>query len=111
MGADLYIQSKKISKPEGYFRDPYNDSGLFAVISDTLGITLSWWRLRNRNELFNEKGEMTVEGIKTWLTELEPVMERFKAKCADRYYMYWAESLLAYLRTAVKLNAPIYWSV
>ena len=91
MGADLYIKdfpythrgfevSERAVK-SGYFRDCYNQYGLFAVVSATLkNVELSWWRTVDRKELFTKEGDMTVEGAKIFLAELTPIFKKFKKR-------------------------------
>ena len=95
MGADLYIAKLDETRThggfevsqeavnDGYFRDCYNRYGLFAVVSDNLFANtnkcLSWWETRDREELFDKNGRMTITGAKKWLVELEDIFKQFKA--------------------------------
>ena len=142
MGADLYI-TKMPRKPQytgfevskkavdvGYFRDCYNSYGLFAIMSDNLGKTFSWWETAGRKELFNKSGNMTIEGVKQLLEELEPIVKRFKKlpklfanvyQGDDEYkkkpiknikeYHDWADLLIRFLKTAIKKESTIIFSV
>jgi len=42
MGADLYFETKEGEKV-GYFRDAYNPTSLFGLLTGTLGKNYSWW--------------------------------------------------------------------
>lgn len=81
MGADLYIKklnptfgafevSSRAVK-SGYFRDYYNQYGLFSRLSANTGIEFSWWKTSDRKELFNKKGDMTVKGASIFLSEVK----------------------------------------
>ncbi len=166
MGADLTIENKPSEKmlggfevsdkavKSGYFRDCYNPYGLFWVMRTTLKLDsdkLSWWILTSRDTKDTEKYEradlferddnctvMTVEGVKVWLAELEPIVEQFlnaKVLITDvqgKYdpkthrsavvlkriawekraeYYRWAKSLLTFLKIAIKCESRIRFSV
>ena len=147
MGADLYIT--KIYKDcfsfdgtlasirRGYFRDCYNDGGLFAFLrnnSDFKG--LSWWAITDKKkEWFNRQGNMTIEGSKLFLELIKQVKDQVYSQ--DRYvmehsvfpekqyrtetipldalevmeYKEWLECLVAFLELAIKKKSTIQWSV
>jgi hypothetical protein len=82
LGADLYISNAyeikekwaKLAKPasleDGYFRDCYNEAGLFAFIrANTRYKELSWWGDILPN--LNKKHMLTVTYIKSLLKKIE----------------------------------------
>lgn len=138
MGADLYIDKMPGETRRGgfegrYFRDCYNNTGLFSVISANTSHELSWWKTVGRKNLgFDSEGRLTVKGAKKWLAELEPIMAEFKALPTLYYSDYslmthkdekgkiienpkeyhdWADLLLTFLRTAIELKSTITMSV
>jgi hypothetical protein len=145
MGADLYIQKldetrthggfevSKEAVDDGYFRDCYNSSGLFSMISANTGKELSWWITAGRKELFTKDGRnMTVKGSKQFLAEIEPIIAEFKAlpklysseynmgkrrsekgkKIKDiKQYHEWADLLVNFLKLAIEKKSQIIWSV
>jgi hypothetical protein len=150
MGADLYIKNLPRDKQmcgfdvsdkaraNGYFRDCYNDGGLFAVMNSNVGSDLSWWQTADRKDLFVKDEEcgqlMTVEGAKLWLCELIPTVDKFTkldtlyysnynlekhshekgkriTKSEAKVYHKWAKGLMAFLELAIKLDSQIIWSV
>ena len=150
MGADLYIKNLPRDKQmcgfavsdearaNGYFRDCYNDGGLFAVINSNTGNNLSWWQTADRKDLFVEDKDdgqcMTVEGTKLWLCELILIVDTFTkqdtlyysnynlekhchekgkkiTKSEVKEYHKWARGLIDFIELAIKLNSPIIWSV
>jgi len=131
MGADLYIEKMprdaqylgfEVSEKAvdlGYFRDCYNSSGLLAVMSATLDEAFSWWGTADRKDLFNNEGEMTVEGAKKWLAELEPHITKFVnsselpniEKEDIQYYHDWSNLLVKFLKLAIEQDSNIIWSV
>ena len=149
MGADLYIKNlpkdKQITgfevsdeaRASGYFRDCYNEGGLFAVISSNTGNELSWWATASRKSLFKQIDDefcMTVKGAEQWLAELKPIINAFvklpslyysvynvtthgydKGKDIEdsevKEYRKWAKGLIKFLELAIKLKSPIIWSV
>ncbi len=76
MGADLYIKDMdrdgqlrgfEVSKDAvnaGYFRDPYNDWGLFNFLRSNTKARLSWWRFAANKEWFDSKGNMSIKGAR-----------------------------------------------
>lgn len=83
MGADLYIKNMdreaqytgfEVSNRAvsvGYFRDCYNDYGLFNFIRSnvpSMADEFSWWQMSSRYKKtwFDEDGDMTVEGAKAF---------------------------------------------
>ncbi len=81
MGADLYLgRSSDDYGREGertYFRDCYNDSGLFPVLNQNLKTDLSWWQLMNRKMLFEPESDniMSREGVQIFLCEMKLVQQ------------------------------------
>ena len=140
MGADLYIKNMErepqytgfgVSERDvdlGYFRDVYNRCGLFSVMSQCLGKSFSWWHTRDRIDLFDDEGDMTVVGAKIWLSELKPYIEKFQQLNIMIIRTYDGESvrlsegemafqkqhallLKRFLELAIKKKSPIIWSV
>lgn len=148
MGADLYIKDMDRKKQytgfevsdkarkNGYFRDCYNDAGLFSVLSANTGKDLSWWEIDRRDDLFNGEIErnMTVEGAKILRAELEPIIKKFLELdkiCCSRYeleshryekgrevddseineYKEWAQGLLDFLDLAISKKSEIIFSI
>ena len=86
MGADLYI--KKMPRgPQytgfelsdraidlGYFRDCYNQHGLFAFLSKRTGEELSWWQMCANKNWFNKSGDLTVVGAQELREKLLPYL-------------------------------------
>lgn len=113
MGADLYIKNMDREKQYtgyrtditvGYFRDCYNDSGLFSKLN------LSWWTITGEYEKLGliKNGELTVEGCKKLLSFLS--FHRLTVRL-NKEYNNWFKKLIAMLKKAIKLNSPIIWSV
>lgn len=150
MGADLYIKNLPRDKQycgfdvsdearaNGYFRDCYNDGGLFAVISTNTSHDLSWWQTADRKGMFVENEEdgqcMTVDGAKKWLKELTPIVSEFEklgtlyyseynlekhchekgkriTKSEVKEYHKWARGLINFVELAIQLDSQIIWSV
>ena len=149
MGADLYIKNMDREKQstgfevsdkarkDGYFRDCYNDGGLFAVMSANTDKELSWWGLARRKELFSDNDEeclMSVDGAKKLRDELEPIIKGFLKKKKMYYASYsldnhknekgkeidkknvkeyrdWARGLLEFLDLAISCDSEIIFSV
>lgn len=146
MGADLYIKDMDRKKQytgfevsdkarkNGYFRDCYNDGGLFSVLSANTGKNLSWWELNRREELFNSEGNLTVAGAKILRAELEPIIKEFLNLDKIHYSRYelmshrhekgievdksemneykeWAQGLLDFLDLAISKKSEIIFSV
>lgn len=103
MGADLYVKDLprepqctgfEVSKKAvdiGYFRDCYNDSGLFPFINANTTHSLSWWRLRDRKEWFEKKGdeeEMTVKGAKEFLGIIKDAKRQIEGRTSLREQTY-----------------------
>jgi hypothetical protein len=147
MGADLYIL--KVYDPgtigwvfdhtltsvrKGYFRDPYNEGGLFNFLrSNTTHDDLSWWALRAKTEWFNRKRNMTLEGVRDFLDIVCDAKEQIYLKdklYLDVYdhqdkikkrellsfsdgleYKEWLECLIVFLELAIKKRSTIKWSV
>ncbi len=103
---------------QGYFRDPYNGSGLFSWL------VLSWWQDVS-NKLTDSDGVMSVENAKKLLekvrkAKMRPVTaETLKeARCevddGENSPASWQKSILEhrmelekFLETAIELNEPI----
>ena len=146
MGADLYIEKMpreeqykngfSTSVETGYFRDCYNDNGLFAAISTNTKHDLSWWHTVDvhKDDWFDKKGIMTVEGTKEWLKELTPIITEFEnlpelyhgeynlekhsfiksqkmTKKNVKEYREWARDLIKFIEKAIEKDSPIIWSV
>ena len=47
----------------GYFRDCYNEGGLFAVMSKTLNETISWWQMADEIGL-NKDNVLSLEKLR-----------------------------------------------
>lgn len=119
---------------KGYFRDCYNEGGLFAVLSVNLGKTYSWWQMNGRKGWFN-KGDMTKKGIKAWLAEMTEARDKFLAiekpvwpggydiekraftkgkemTLKDRgEYQAWIKRLVRFIEIAIETKDTIHWSV
>ena len=126
-----YLFGLKVSdkaRAAGYFRDCYNDRGLFAVMSANLDKEFSWWQTVGRKDLsFTEDGELTLKGAKQWRAELAPDIERFvaldelyegQAKTSRKLsppqtqkYRDWATGLLTFLDLAISKKSSIIFSV
>ena len=124
MGADLYIKDMERESQicgfevsvdavdNGYFRDCYNDSGLFAQLG------LSWWETMDMEEFkTNENWEMNVEQLKEfkkyvnnaylkWLEESKDKDEEYVCE-----YATWCGLLLRFLDKAISINSPVIFSV
>jgi len=150
MGADLYIQSlpdktrrggfevSEEAVKSGYFRDCYNSWGLFAIMSSTLGETISWWQISDRKEWFKRNDDglfMTPEGCKAFFKWIKPKLEKFiksPTLYRDEYRGTWddgptkvkigkkkdiqdvknhAELFLKFYRYACELGSSVRWSV
>ena len=99
MGASLTIEGMgkfaggpiKLSESHvrlGYFRDTYNEYGLFSVMTNTLGKTFSWWITNDREDLFENDMKMTPKGCKKYREDLfEDDMKMTPEGCKK----YWNE--------------------
>ena len=141
MGADLYIKDMnresqyrgfEVSKEAvevGYFRDCYNDGGLFSNLG------LSWWELAGKFKLDDNEREMTLAQIPEFRAILTEAISNFKPPTGDklmscfdkddlpkteaeatiRYREYfidcWANLLLRLLEIAEEKKSNIMWSV
>ncbi len=141
MGADLYIKNMERQKQYlgfevsdkainlGYFRDCYNNGGLFAVMSQTLNKTISWWKMSDEIGL-NKNGVLPFTKVKKWKETMFPLLEEFK-KHTDLYYKdyktdsnkkiedqkqikeyhNWADKLMKFIDLAIEKKSGIIWSV
>lgn len=119
MGADLYI--KKLDREKqylgfevsqkavdsGYFRDCYNDGGLFAHLGTATGEQFSWWAFDKNKAWFNKAHELNLTGQKSLLAKV--VDARVYVK--DKEYLKWTDLLIRFLETSIKLKSTIIWSV
>ena len=140
MGADLYIEKMDREKQyrgfevsdeavnAGYFRDCYNNGGLFAVMSQTLNETVSWWQMAKEVGL-NKKGVLPLIKVKEWKETIFPLLEEFKKQtilyCDDydsqkkkkvntkenKEYYAWADKLMTFINLAIEKKSGIIWSV
>jgi hypothetical protein len=139
MGADLYINklSGKAGAYEvsykaiknGYFRDCYNDGGLFNFIRSNTVYDPSWWQMARDTEWFKKDGyTMTVRGATEMLAEVREwqrmtnQMKQFVLKMYEAdpqklnpaeitYYKKWLGWLIEFLEIAIKMRSTISWSV
>jgi hypothetical protein len=147
MGADLYItkmdrqaqytgfEVSKRAQQLGYFRDCYNDYGLFNFIRSNTTHDLSWWQLARNKEWFNKQENMTVKGAKEFLAIIQNAQDQLKNKktyklevtdyengeLIDRietlkpdeieYFKEWLQLLIDFLQLAIKKDSTIIWSV
>jgi hypothetical protein len=145
MGADLYIENmdreKQITGFEvsdravnlGYFRDCYNNGGLFSVMSQTLNKTVSWGQM-SREVGLNKKRVLPLTKLKKWKEKMSPLLEEFKKQdtlyCEDwspkniaahkkvkmdskqiKEYRDWADKLMRFIDLAIEKKSGIIWSV
>jgi hypothetical protein len=146
MGVDLYINSlpdetrrggfevSEAAVRSGYFRDSY--SGLFSIMSATLGETISWWQLRDRLEWFDDdNSDMTPEGCKAFWSWMKPKILVFLSK-KEYFRNEWqgeaadgptivpmkdpdqiafakehADLFMKFYRYAIELGSSVHWSV
>lgn len=115
MGADLYTIKKnpktwgfersQRAVNDGYFRDAYNDGSILQKYG------LSWWA--DIIPLTDDKGVMSVEKVKKFLTWLEERALDFEKNIASEpkeeqeYFREGAVLLGQFLRDAIELNSPI----
>lgn len=144
MGADLYIKkmNPEITGLEvsnravnnGYFRDPYNSCGMFFLLSKNTGLDFSWWVISRRKELFNKKGDMTIKGAKTLLSEVEQAKSKLdtnnlkdfeyikmdakgdgiyiSSEMVDQeFFLEHIDLFIQFLNLAIKSKSTIEWSV
>jgi len=141
MGADLYIKNMDRKKQYtgfevsdrainlGYFRDCYNGSGLFSVMSQTLNQTVSWWQMARQVGL--TKGRvLPLTKVKKWKATMFPLLDEFKKQDALYYedyvakkkikikdskeikeYRDWADKLMKFIDLAIEKKSGIIWSV
>lgn len=112
MGADLYIECMDRKKQYtgfrtdvnvGYFRDCYNESGLFSKLG------LSWWLITSKNpEWFNKEGNLTVEGSERLLSLIKVARKQTRL---NKEYDKWYKQLENLLKSAIKQKSNIIWSV
>lgn len=138
MGADLYIKDMDREQQyrgfevspdavdSGYFRDCYNEGGLFAQLG------LSWWQLVGNAELglnVNEECEMEPEQLKFFRTIVEDAYKKWAEKCKKqktitvykgqtkitpvyiKEYTDWYNLLIAFLDKAIELKSNVIFSV
>ena len=139
MGADLYIEKMDREKQyrgfevsdeaveAGYFRDCYNSSGLFAVMSETLDRKVSWWLMANQVGL-NKKGVLPLANVKVWKAAMQPIIKEFISRPVLYYkdyekgkteipakdaqeYRDWARRLERLMELAIEKESGIIWSV
>ena len=115
MGADLYTIKKnpktwgfersQRAVNDGYFRDAYNEGSILSKYG------LSWWV--DIIPLTDNKGVMSVENAKKFLTLLEQREPNFEQNVAGEtkkeqaYFSDGAMLLKQFLRDAIELNSPI----
>ena len=140
MGADLYIEKMdregqyfgfEVSDraiEAGYFRDCYNNFGLFSVMSNTLNETISWWKMAD--EVGLKKGILPFEKVKEWKKRMFSLLEKFnkqtkiyhanyETKAKDKIndpkeikeYHAWADKLMRFIDLAIEKESGIIWSV
>jgi hypothetical protein len=120
MGADLYISKIPNEKRKGlgfevsekavaagYFRDCYNENGLFAHLSMVSGEKFSWWQLSKNEDWFNRNGNLKVLGAAELLRKIEVV----RPMVSEKYYQEWCDLFIKFLKKAIKLKSSIVWSV
>ena len=141
MGADLYIKNMdresqyrgfEVSDEAvavGYFRDSYNNRGLFAVMSSTLNETVSWWKMAREVGL-NENYVLSLVEVKIWKKMILPLLEQFQKTNKLYYKDYddakkklikdpkeikeyhdWAGKLIRFIELAIEKKSGIIWSV
>ena len=98
---------------KGYFRDSYNDSGLFPILG------MSWWMLK----YIDDEGEISVENCKLFLQEIRrkkvPSLacwvngRKVKGDGEEwrRYFEKKRKGLMAFLSRAIKLGETVKASV
>ena len=147
MGADLYIKNmdKQYTGFEisdravnlGYFRDCYNDYGLFNFLrSNISNKDYSWWEIIEKKKLFDSNHDMSVKGAKVFLksmTDAKDIINRIppenlKLKIFDssikgkpvykllsikdgKEFKAWLGLLIEFLKLAIRLKSPIIFSV
>ena len=127
MGADLYFVTQE-GERVGYFRDSYNPTSLFGVLTGTLKVNWSWWMLAENKELFPVKDDYTMDadsalrfhdmliealvGLTThkgdWIQNYD---ERILMPGEKQEYLARLVELLILLRTAYQRNWRVEWSV
>lgn len=147
MGADLYItkldresqytgfEVSRRAMQLGYFRDCYNDYGLFNFIRSNTTHNLSWWQLARNKNWFNNKGNMTTAGAKEFLGIIQNAQDQLKNKEVYKLevtdyengesiekieelkpdeverFRDWLQLLIDFLQLAIKKKSTIIWSV
>ena len=115
MGADIYLKSTN-----GYFRDSYNNSSLFAAIGK------SWWGMCGKDDGIDDNGFMSVSSMQKLREELQGIEitsdsiaknwgddtfgETPDNELAD-YMIDKRKDLLLLLDKAIELNEPLFCSV
>jgi len=122
----------------GYFRDCYNDYGLFNFINSNTDMDLSWWVLAEKKGWFKNSVMVEPDKIKEFLNLILKAQEKLKQKKTFvinrygwnestntiftedkeklkqkevKYYFSWLKDLIKFLKTAINLKKPIEWSV
>jgi hypothetical protein len=114
MGADLYIQSLYDFDEEqrlfvgdevnGYFRDSYNDSCLFAQLR------LSWWQ--DMRAYLNDDGMLVPEQAKKLYAVVQDrVFSPTLSVKELAYFVAKKQRFLEFLQRAIDMNEPIYCSI
>jgi hypothetical protein len=149
MGADLYItkldrksqylgfEVSKNAVNKGYFRDPYNNFGLFNFLNSNVHVVgvgaFSWWHFADRKDWFNRKGNMTIEGAEEFYNLVSQAQQKIEKKRVFYLNIYdhklgkdvkreltkeevkgfkeHLQLLVDYLQLAIKLKSTIIWSV
>jgi hypothetical protein len=105
---------------DGYFRDSYNPSSVFAVMD------LSWWQLGD--ELLDKDSHLPVDKAKDLLALIEQRPISYETVTAhyeqnnlheskqsiDEWFKYFVakrERFMALLRRSIELNEPLLWSI
>lgn len=119
MGADLYIKTMdrksqyrgyEVSKEavaKGYFRDCYNDKGLFVHLTENTDQNLSWWALADNKKWFDKKGDLNELGQRALLSKVEGARKQL----TDSEYIDWTDLLITFLNKALELKSPVIFSV
>lgn len=101
MGADLYIENMDREKQYtgfqtkvdfGYFRDCYNDGGLFNFFRSNLtkDDDWSWWQMiDDKKYKVDEEGNMPIEGAKEFLKRVEEAKKELDKK--DKYILKYTD--------------------
>jgi hypothetical protein len=133
MGADLYIEKMDedaqytgFGVPDkarnlGYFRDCYNEGGLFAWLTRNTGYEYSWWGFRETNkDCFNTEGNLKVSGLDTFMSYV--LKAKGKVDGIDRsfgprgeklgkknheFYVNWYNGLIEFVELAKKKKSKI----